>query len=40
MVGLTFVVLTVVGFGVVVLALGLVLEQLARRYRAGAPPRP
>ena len=31
MVGLTFVVLAVVGFGVVVLALGLVLEKLAHR---------
>jgi hypothetical protein len=31
MVGLTFVVLAVVGLGVVVLALGLVLERLARR---------
>ena len=31
MVGLTFVVLAVVGFGVVVLALGLTLEKLARR---------
>jgi hypothetical protein len=31
MVGLTFVVLAVVGFGVVVLALGVVLERLARR---------
>ena len=31
MVGLTFVVLAVVGFGVVVLALGLALEKLARR---------
>ena len=31
MVGLTFAVLAVVAFGVVVLALGLVLEQLARR---------
>jgi hypothetical protein len=31
MVGLTFVVLGVAAFGVVVLALGLVLEKLARR---------
>jgi hypothetical protein len=31
MVGLTFVVLAVVGIGVVVLAIGLVLEKLARR---------
>jgi hypothetical protein len=40
MVGLTFVVLTVVVVGVVVLALGLVLERLARRSGTGAPPRP
>jgi Na+/pantothenate symporter len=40
MVGLTFVVLAVVVLGVVVLALGLVVERLARRSRAGAPPRP
>jgi len=40
MVGLTLVVLVVVVLGVVVLALGLVLERLARRHRAGIPPRP
>jgi hypothetical protein len=40
MVGLTFVVLAVVVFGVVVVALGLVLERLARRSGTGAPPRP
>jgi hypothetical protein len=40
MVGLTFVVLAVVIFGVVVLALGLVLERLTRRSGAGAPPKP
>jgi hypothetical protein len=40
MVGLTFVVLVVIAFGVVVLGLGLVLERLARRRRVGTPPRP
>jgi hypothetical protein len=40
MVGLTFVVLAVVVFGVVVPALGLGLECLTRRSGAGAPPRP
>ena len=40
MVGLTFVVLAVVIFGVVVLALGLVLERLKRRSGAGASPKP
>jgi hypothetical protein len=40
MVGLTFVVLVVVVLGVVVLALGRVLERLERRNRAGTPPRP
>jgi hypothetical protein len=40
MVGLTFVVLVVVVLGVVMLALGLVLELLTRRQRAGTPLRP
>jgi hypothetical protein len=40
LVGLTFVVLVVVAFGVVVLGLGLVLERLARRRRVGTPPEP
>jgi hypothetical protein len=40
MVGLTFLVLAVVVFGVVVLTFGVVLERLARRSGTGAPPKP